>query len=793
MADWVELRVHGVSGTPPESMLKAPVTVQVAGDDLGRFHRAASGAGNPLPPAETDGHLLEGYHWGLFTSGSFTQGLWFLLLPFGMVNAASFMLPRGPAVVVAAARVVLRVLGLALTVVLLAGTVHVLVEALAWNGPGGGAWYWMALAVAGCLVVLATITLLGRHQITPPPPGQEGANPAPDDPAVRELTQLAERSFYDREPDAPLLRRLHVAAGLLVVAVPFTSFAADGGGPVLSWAPAVGLALAGLGVAVLADSRGRVARVGPMPDPVGGTGIPQANPVVDVLTWLFVGAAAAVLGAALLLALPELPTPSATDPQLLPGLDPLGDWLVWIGWVLLVELLVLVGIAAAASAPPEDGRDGTPRAFRPYVGGMIAWVVATLAALLGLGFAVGLSYTASWLLTRSGGRSAPLPRIHTWVAYSWGIAGVLIVLLLVVALALRGRGVARRVEQSYEVPLTRGLLDGEVTEGAVLTPAAKATKTGRLKWSVGWVGLAFAVLGLALHTVIAWDLREFALPAWLDPDRGIGPILVVAGNVLLVGFAGGLLLAGRGAVLRPSARRVANVVWDVIAFWPRAAHPMAPPPYSQRAVRDFADRITWHLDHGGAGRLLIAGHSQGSLISVAALLRVPQRLYGRIALITHGSQLQHAYSRAFPAYLNAPLLRWVLRRLDGRWLNLYRETDPVGGPVLSWDRSSEAAGLPWRSTRLTAEGVAAGEDGIGMHGVRCCGSEWRLLDPAVVEPQCRPWPGSRGHSDIPADVVWPYAVAAVWRGDGACPTSVADQQGDGQPAEQRIDSDPRDV
>jgi hypothetical protein len=155
--------------------------------------------------------------------------------------------------------------------------------------------------------------------------------------------------------------------------------------------------------------------------------------------------------------------------------------------------------------------------------------------------------------------------------------------------------------------------------------------------------------------------------------------------------------------------------------------------------------------------------------------------------------LQHAYSRAFPGYVNAPLLRWLLRTLDGRWLNLYRDTDPVGGPVLSWHRSSEADGLPWTSTRLTGEGQETADDGIGAHGVRCCGREWRLLDPAVVDPRRRPWPGSRGHSDIPADVVWPYAVDAVWQGDPVCPVSVPDQQSDGQPAEQTIDGDPRDV
>src|SRR5215218_5836957 len=37
----IELRVHGVSGTPPEQMLDEPFPRQVAGDDVGRFFRRA--------------------------------------------------------------------------------------------------------------------------------------------------------------------------------------------------------------------------------------------------------------------------------------------------------------------------------------------------------------------------------------------------------------------------------------------------------------------------------------------------------------------------------------------------------------------------------------------------------------------------------------------------------------------------------------------------------------------------------------------------------------------------------
>src|SRR5215203_1610981 len=78
----IELRVHGVSGTPPEQMLDEPFPRQVAGDDVGRFFRRAK-------PISVDGFPdrdVEAYHWGRFTSGSPTRALWLLLLPFAVIN-----------------------------------------------------------------------------------------------------------------------------------------------------------------------------------------------------------------------------------------------------------------------------------------------------------------------------------------------------------------------------------------------------------------------------------------------------------------------------------------------------------------------------------------------------------------------------------------------------------------------------------------------------------------------------------------------------------------------------------
>jgi hypothetical protein len=324
----------------------------------------------------------------------------------------------------------------------------------------------------------------------------------------------------------------------------------------------------------------------------------------------------------------------------------------------------------------------------------------------------------------------------------------------------------------------------------VVDTATSATWLGGLKYSAGWVGAVFAaagsLVGVVLAVGIVADLVTSGTPSGLvgglvrladgtfaRSGTGLAGALVLGGNVLLVGFAGGLLLAGRGALLNASTRRGLNVIWDVIAFWPREAHPIAPPPYSQRAVRDLADRITWLLTTDPECRVVLAGHSQGSLICAATILRVRADLHPRIALLTHGSQLQYAYSRAFPGYLNAPYLRWLLRTLGDRWINLFRTTDPLGGPVLSWHRSPEEESARWQSARLTGTGVAQEEDDVDALGARRCGHDWRLLDPAVVDPSLRPWPGARRHSDFPRDPAWAVAVARLATALGVSPGPAA--------------------
>ncbi|HSK61003.1 MAG TPA: hypothetical protein VK935_18330, partial [Actinomycetospora sp.] len=157
---------------------------------------------------------------------------------------------------------------------------------------------------------------------------------------------------------------------------------------------------------------------------------------------------------------------------------------------------------------------------------------------------------------------------------------------------------------------------------------------------------------------------------------------------------------------------------------------------------------------------------QGSLIAFATLVRKVGSGRGsrQIGLLTFGSQIQVLFSRAFPAAVNLPAVEGLMRALGGRWRNLYRETDPLAGPVLSWRHRSSPGHVP---------GASGG--GPTDPGASPFGPDWRLLDPPVPDPdlQVRPLLPLRRHSDFWADPSWQRAVRVVTPG-AATPTGTAD-------------------
>ncbi len=88
------------------------------------------------------------------------------------------------------------------------------------------------------------------------------------------------------------------------------------------------------------------------------------------------------------------------------------------------------------------------------------------------------------------------------------------------------------------------------------------------------------------------------------------------------------------------------------------------------------------------GRLVISGHSQGSVLAAAAVWQLAPPVRRRVALLTYGSPLARLYGRWFPAYFGPGQLAALHRDVDC-WRNLWRATDPIGGPALPGPDSPE--------------------------------------------------------------------------------------------------------
>ncbi|MBM0279701.1 hypothetical protein JM949_33125, partial [Micromonospora sp. STR1s_6] len=226
--------------------------------------------------------------------------------------------------------------------------------------------------------------------------------------------------------------------------------------------------------------------------------------------------------------------------------------------------------------------------------------------------------------------------------------------------------------------------------------ATKAVARARFTEWLGLLAVAYAVLsvvGLATSLLgrTGREPEELARQLFGLPAEVVGMGLA-GGTYLLAALLLALLAGGVFAYRTAWFRRHVGILWDLGTLWPRAAHPFAPPSYADRAVPELADRIG-HLTerHGG---VLLCGHSHGSALLALAVLRLPPRVRQRVALLTYGSPLDRLYARLFPAYLNEQVLRQVGERVEWRWLNLWRDTDPVGGWIFAAHRPGDPPADP---------------------------------------------------------------------------------------------------
>ncbi|MFF4749523.1 hypothetical protein ACWD5R_32370 [Streptomyces sp. NPDC002514] len=695
----LELLVHGVGGATPQEMLDDPCTVRITGDDRAAvFRRAVDVDAEARPEEYRDRPVAEAYVWSNLTSGNSARALWLLLLPFMVVNLAHWMRPAtsGHRRTVRLYGLLVRLVGLTLTVLLVAAACEVALDLVAWQCAGvsacaerhswlgflspavsGDGWWSppgrrLALAAAVPAALTWLLWYLSRrtwsaYESQPPlthrPERDEQTGP----------TALGRPGFWYGRRLVARLRAAHTAAGLLTVTAAVVSPAAR-------------------------FDRG-----------AGGSGL------LDTLGWLLLAALCATTATVLWVVCRRGRSESRLDQELDEHLVrrlPLGTLvllllaLVYAGWsrpgwqsagrlsgdttfggVVLAQglLVIVIGVVAQVlyrSGPRDPGPSaatdsGARRrvAMRGFGGPAVALLACGLGGVLSGGVA---QRVADWMDGTGSSIDGP-PVLLTWQASV--IPPLLVALLALVGwLAWRTLRLSRAECAAVDTDYPKEPADPARTRSIART-RAMATLTDRAPLLIALVCGTTLLLGAgalvgAMNTgqtpVRAARHAFTVVQGGAEVAQALGSWLVGLGFVLFVAL-------GRRAYKDASARRTVGILWDVGTFWPRAAHPFAPPCYAERAVPDLTWRMaTWTRSTGG--RLVISGHSQGSVLAAAAAWQLTPSVRGRVALLTYGSPLERLYGRWFPAYFG-PAELGSLHREVACWRNLYRLTDPIGGPV----------------------------------------------------------------------------------------------------------------
>ncbi|MFC7921522.1 hypothetical protein [Streptomyces cinereoruber] len=765
----LELLVHGVGGATPQDMLDDPRTVRITGDRTAAVYRRTEDADAEDHPERYAGRPVpEAYCWSNLTSGDGTRALWLLLLPFMVANLAHWMRPPAPSGhrLARLYGVLVRLVALTLTVLLTAAVCEVALDLTAWQCAAApacvdsaswlgflsaerGGW-WSApgrrLAVAA-LVPTALVGLLwylsnrtwSAYEAQRPPTGHDTPAEPQDVPGpAGPRAALGRPGFWYGRRLVARLRAAHTAAGFLTVAAALVTAAArhdtaaPGAGAVLGRTLQAAVAAFAVVLFWVVCRRGR------------SENHLDLRLERALVSWL-PGASLALLAAAALYA--GWSRPGWTSSGTLPG-----DAVFTALTVAQGALVVALGAVALLLQRPR--RD--PRTALYGLGGP---AVAMLACALGGVMSGGVAQrVADWLDgPATPGMGDPGPRISPPVLLSWqaSVIPVLLLLLAVPAALLVARTVlaARRLRPEVEADYGAGDERDPVRTGRIATVRARAGLTDSAPVLVGVVSGATLLLGAA-SVAGAWasgnvpgrafDGAHPAVAALASATQALGSWMIGFGFLLFVTW-------GRRAYRDPSARRTIGILWDVGTFWPRAAHPFAPPCYAERAVPDLTWRMSsWTRRTGG--RLVISGHSQGSVLAAAAVWQLEQATRRRVALLTYGSPLERLYGRWFPAYFGPEALD-SLNRTVYCWSNLYRATDPIGGPVR-----------------------VAGEDG------RPAVDEPVLLDPvAYGRTRDHPLPEPiLGHSDYQADPGFSHCRTGLL---DRLPPAVPRQRGTGEPPE----------
>jgi hypothetical protein len=701
---FVELRVHGVAGTPPESMLGlGAVPLDPPADECGKAEKADITVYGPPDVAPT----TRAFSWSSMTSGSALMALWILLLPYMLANVAGWaMVPLESSTAQAEGaprpwpiRFVaffVRLGGLLVTAIFVLFALLMLADLVGfqrfanekWWAPGAG-----VAAAAGLLGVLYWFTRVRlREEWKARSPWADDAK----DPVGYAWLASNQARMWNSPGIIVRLRRLHLAWGLgLVALVSMCSLRALD----VEWGATDGV-VASFAIAATVLPVLLLALVC----------LSDGHDLRRTTFWIRWGAwslALVAVAGAVWRFLVASPAPTEAE-RFLPSIRGAGACVA-----------ALLAVAVGAGAFIAGRSRGSARAPRWAAWNQPALLLtgATVGALFGAGVAVQVARAFGDAECKNPGAAdckLVIGTLEDWIATVFTLMLAVLILVLGVRLVLAMRDLpadqrllraVRALAQNVSTILATlggigiaGLLVafvlgwrtgfGDVTPPPwvtipavilVLAPVAVAAFLACAK-----LGRAGIVVGAALIAIVAWVLVAGKSFRFADVTLPPQTFLAFARGLALTLPTALVLSRLVAAVRNREARRGVAVLWDLGNFWPRWFHPFAPPTYSDTAVTKLRNDVRDGLAAGT--RVLLAPHSQGSIIASASVtyLDGPSE---RLALLTYGSPLSRLYPQVFPAVYTKEMLEAMCDRLSGdgdatlRWKNLWRSSDPIGGPI----------------------------------------------------------------------------------------------------------------
>jgi hypothetical protein len=299
-----------------------------------------------------------------------------------------------------------------------------------------------------------------------------------------------------------------------------------------------------------------------------------------------------------------------------------------------------------------------------------------------------------------------VPPVYTEFGTASVVIALVFVVLMVVALAgpyvmdtVRSRGLwipaaPRTAGPRYgpAVPAWHAVADAPGPDGGrnpvlerVLRGRQVAAMSHRAELAVGALAAAAYAAAVVAHIpLIAQhdDTGTVQVPTWLS-GLAVPALGVLAATLVVSALAG----AGEGGRSRPW-----GLLWDLLCFLPRSAHPFGPPCYAERVVPEVRSRIDAWLTGADIAddaerarvaptrRVVLSGHSMGAVLAAAVVLiragnPVPELVDGRVGLLTYGVQLRPFFGRFFPDLLG-PTTTGTPPCTGPAW-----SADPWGGQV----------------------------------------------------------------------------------------------------------------